>query len=74
MMGEHLTDGKTEGESHIHPCPRCKERMERDGKIKEGPKGGMRRIYICPRCNYRTMLDEGLSAKELVDIAEKEEK
>jgi hypothetical protein len=74
MMGEHLPGGKTEPGSHIHPCPRCKERMERDGELKEGPKGGMRRIYICPRCNYRTMLDEGLSAKELADIADKGKK
>jgi transposase-like protein len=71
MMGEHLTDGKTDHDSHVHPCPRCKERMEKGGEIKEGPKGGLRRIYICPRCNYRTMLDEGLSAKEITEIAEK---
>ena len=75
LMGEHLTDGNDPyPNSHNHPCPRCHTLMEKDGQVKEGPRGGLRRIDICPKCNYRTMIDEEMSAREIEKIADKQKK
>jgi hypothetical protein len=74
LMGEHLHDGGTNPASHAHECPRCGKRMRKGGTLKEGPRHGMRRIYICPGCKYKSMFDEGLSAREITRITQKSRK